>query len=122
MELRVARHTNDLEQIKKFYCDILDLEVLGSFKDHDGYDGIFIGIKNATWHLEFTADGSEPNHYPDEDDLLVFYFAEENEWAEIKNKLNAAGYEELIPRNPYWQKNGICFKDPDGFGIILTIK
>ena len=43
MTFRFARHTNDLEQIKSFYIDILGFELLGDFENHNDYDGIFIG-------------------------------------------------------------------------------
>jgi hypothetical protein len=43
MTFRFARHTNDLERIKSFYITILGFELLGSFENHNGYDGIFIG-------------------------------------------------------------------------------
>jgi hypothetical protein len=42
MTLRFARHTNDLEQLKSFYITILDMELLGGFENHNGYDGIFL--------------------------------------------------------------------------------
>jgi hypothetical protein len=38
--LRVARPTDDLEAVVRFYHDGLGLEVLFEFKDHDGFDGV----------------------------------------------------------------------------------
>lgn len=73
MLFRVARHTNDLERIKSFYIGILGFELLGSFENHDSYNGIFIGKKNCDWHLEFTQSNEKASHFPDEDDILVFY-------------------------------------------------
>jgi catechol 2,3-dioxygenase-like lactoylglutathione lyase family enzyme len=46
MKFRVARHTNDLDKIKTFYTTVLGFEVLGSFEDHDSYDGLFLGKPN----------------------------------------------------------------------------
>jgi hypothetical protein len=43
MKLRVARHTNDLEKLRFFLPSILEFELLGSFNNHDLYDGILIG-------------------------------------------------------------------------------
>ena len=54
MTFRYARHTNNLEQLKSFYIDVLGLELLGGFENHDGYDGAFIGKQDENWHLEFT--------------------------------------------------------------------
>ncbi len=42
MQVRVARHTNRLAEIVRFYRDGLGLREIGHFKDHDGYDGIFL--------------------------------------------------------------------------------
>ena len=68
---RVARHTVQLDLIKRFYVDALGMKLLGAF-DHDGYKGIFIGLEDQTWHLEFTQSDDSPKHEADEDDLLVF--------------------------------------------------
>jgi hypothetical protein len=24
------------------------------------------------------------------------------------------------PKNPYWEKNGITFEDPDGFRVVIS--
>ncbi len=122
MELRVARHTNNLQRLIDFYTTHLELQVLGSFKDHAGYNGVFLGIKDTTWHLEFTEDKTSPNHHADEDDLLVFYFSSEQERGRIKQLFFDSNVPELSPKNPYWKQNGIYVKDPDGFGIMLALK
>lgn len=122
MELRVARHTGDLKKMIGFYTSNLGMEVLGSFEDHDGYNGVFLGMKNESWHLEFTEDSVEPDHHPDEDDLLVFYFSNEEERYMVRQNFMKSGIVESVPKNPYWQQNGILFKDPDGYGIILAVK
>jgi hypothetical protein len=38
--LRVARPTDNFDQVVRFYTEGLGLTVLGSFQDHDGFDGI----------------------------------------------------------------------------------
>lgn len=43
---RVARHTNNLEQIKEFYVDLIGLDLINIF-DHEGYIGAFIGEKDG---------------------------------------------------------------------------
>ena len=52
--LRVARPTDSLPQVIKFYRDGLGLEVLSSFENHNGFDGVMLGRKGTPYHLEFT--------------------------------------------------------------------
>jgi hypothetical protein len=52
--LRVARPTDKLAEVVKFYNDGLGFEVLYQFTDHDGFDGVMLGHKDAAYHLEFT--------------------------------------------------------------------
>ncbi|TSJ44155.1 hypothetical protein FO440_08280 [Mucilaginibacter corticis] len=78
MKLRVARHTSNLKPLISFYTTVLGLDVIGSFTDHAGYDGVFIGGKNSEWHLEFTTSANNADHHADEDDLLVFMLMKKN--------------------------------------------
>ena len=120
MELRVARHTNRIEEIIDFYTNILGLEILGNFENHNNYNGVFIGKQNKDWHLEFTTTSEEVYHFPDEDDCLVFYPKTNLEYDEIKSQLNSFKIEAIEPKNPYWKNNGISIKDPDGFFVIIS--
>jgi catechol 2,3-dioxygenase-like lactoylglutathione lyase family enzyme len=61
MNLRIARHTKDLNPIINFYRSVLGLEIIGEFKNHNNYDGVFLGNKSADWHLEFTTSLDTPN-------------------------------------------------------------
>lgn len=72
MQFRYARHSQDIDRLVKFYTSILNFQVLGEFKNHDGYDGVFIGLKENNWHLEFTENAEIPQSKFDEDDALVF--------------------------------------------------
>lgn len=45
MKLRIARHTNNINKILDFYTKIIGLDILGEFKNHNNYDGIFIDKK-----------------------------------------------------------------------------
>ena len=42
MQLRVARHTERLAEVVAFYRDGIGLPEVGTFRDHDGYDGVFL--------------------------------------------------------------------------------
>lgn len=122
MIFRYARHTNDLAPIISFYTNVIGLEVIGKFENHSEYNGVFLGFKNKDWHLEFTQSLSNVDHYPDEDDLLVFYVNTELVLNEIVNDAKNIGAEIRKSKNPYWQKNGIEIIDPDGFGVIISVK
>ncbi|HMI08077.1 MAG TPA: VOC family protein [Flavobacterium sp.] len=122
MKFRYARHTTDLQPIIRFYCSILDLEILGEFHDHDGYDGVFIGNRDSDWHLEFTTSGEKPVHQPDADDLLVFYTESGAEFEHITEKFRLNGVEEAKAKNPYWAIHGKTYADPDGFRIVISNK
>ncbi|MFT6845971.1 MAG: hypothetical protein ACJAUV_002171 [Flavobacteriales bacterium] len=73
MTFRYARHTNELDPLVRFYTQVIGLEVLGSFTNHNAYDGIFLGLPKSDWHIEFTCSPEKVNHTPNSDDLLVFY-------------------------------------------------
>ncbi|MFN5416859.1 MAG: VOC family protein [Flavobacteriia bacterium] len=120
MKFRYARHTDQLEKLSDFYTKILGLELLGDFRNHAGYDGIFLGMVNQDWHLEFTQTEELVKHTFDEDDILVFYPANQVEFECIISNLKKHKIEILKAKNPYWLENGICFADPDGYKIVLA--
>ncbi|MCG2611595.1 VOC family protein [Flavobacterium sp. SM15] len=120
MTLRVARHTNNLEKIKSFYIDILGFELLGSFENHDSYDGIFIGKPNLDWHFEFTRSDEKANHVSDQDDVLVFYPETISEYNVLIDKVITNNISITASKNPYWNLNGKMVLDPDGFRIIIS--
>lgn len=122
MTFRYARHTTDLKRIEAFYTTIVGLQKLGAFKDHDGYDGIFLGLPGLDWHLEFTVSGNKPARVFDEEDILVFYLHSKIEINATRETLKNSGIETEIPKNPYWQKNGMMISDPDGYKIIFSYK
>lgn len=121
MKLRIARHTNNLLAIEEFYCKIIGLDNLGSFQEHEGYNGLFLGKRGLDWHLEFTQSSELADHKPDDDDLLVFYVKDANELNDFK-RLFAVKKIDIHPtKNPYWNRNGLMVKDPDGFGVVISI-
>jgi catechol 2,3-dioxygenase-like lactoylglutathione lyase family enzyme len=118
--LRVARPTDDLAAVVQFYRDGLGLDVLCDFEDHDGFDGVMLGRKGAGYHLEFTRN---PNHLagkaPTQDNLLVFYLPDKAIWQQAINRLLLHGYQPVPAFNPYWDRNGKTFADPDGYRVVL---
>lgn len=120
MKFRSARHTDKLPAIITFYTEALGLIILGNFRDHDGYNGVFLGLPGADWHLEFTTSEEPAQHQPDEDDLLVFYPASAAECAAILQRFTDHKIPPAEPKNPYWKVNGMLYKDPDGFGVMIV--
>lgn len=118
--LRVARPSDDLEVLKKFYVDGLGLRVIDQFKSHDGFDGIMVGHKNWPYHFEFTHTKSHvAGKAPTEDNLIVFYLPEKQEWQAAIERMNDAGYAPVKSFNPYWDIDGRTFEDPDGYRVVL---
>jgi catechol 2,3-dioxygenase-like lactoylglutathione lyase family enzyme len=120
VQVRVARPTDKLAEVVRFYREGLGLPVIGGFTGHDGYDGVMLGLPGRDYHLEFTShvDGS-PCPGPSRDNLLVFYVTGEDAVAATAERLRAMGHEPVEPENPYWQAKGLTFEDPDGWRIVL---
>ena len=118
--LRIARPTEHLEQVVRFYVEGLGLRVLGSFEDHEGFDGVMVGFPGARTHLEFTRRQGQPvGRAPTEDHLLVFYMPDHADWQASVDRMQAAGYRAVPSSNPYWDRDGISFEDPDGYRVVL---
>lgn len=120
MIFRFARHTNNLEPLKSFYCNVLGLEILGGFENHDGYDGAFLGKPDENWHLEFTKSSEIVEFNFAEEDILVFYPNSKLEYELLLEKLKRHSVELIKAKNPYWNENGILFLDPDGYRIAIS--
>jgi catechol 2,3-dioxygenase-like lactoylglutathione lyase family enzyme len=119
-QFRVARPTNQLKKIIEFYTKGLGLEMVGSFTDHDGYDGVMFGLPDVDYHLEFTQHiNAKPIASPSDDNLLVFYIPNLEDRNTIVARLESMGYPAVEPENPYWKLNGITICDPDGWRIVL---
>ncbi len=118
--LRVARPTDRLEAVVDFYTTGLGLYIIGHFEDHDGFDGVMLGIPGASYHLEFTRKrGHEVGRAPTEDHLLVFYLPDRAEWQRVIDRMRGAGHSPVASFNPYWDKLGVTFEDPDGYRVVL---
>jgi catechol 2,3-dioxygenase-like lactoylglutathione lyase family enzyme len=118
--LRIARPTDDLEALLPFYRDGLGLSLLFRFEDHDGFDGMMLGQEGAPYHFEFTrAKGHVAGRAPTQDNLLVFYLHDGGEWKAAVQRMQDAGFASVASFNPYWDREGMTFEDPDGCRIVL---
>lgn|SRR5512140_201108 len=119
-QLRVARPTRDIEVIMRFYTQALELEVLARFNDHAGFDGVIIGRAGWPYHLEFTRRRTDPAvARPTDEDLLVFYISQRDEWSATVQRLLACGGRPVRSSNPFWEENAATFEDPDGYRIVV---
>lgn len=118
--LRIARPTDNLKQITQMYMEGLGFKLLGTFEDHNGFDGSIIGHEKHNYHLEFTHHrGTAVGKAPTQDNLLVFYFSEPHVWAACCGKMLAAGFELVKSYNDYWDQLGKTFEDIDGYRVVL---
>jgi len=118
--LRVARPTDQLEAVVRFYRDALGFDVLFEFRDHDGFDGVMLGRAGAAYHLEFTRKaGHIVGRAPTQDNLLVFYLPDAGTFASAVARMEAAGFNAVKAFNPYWDVKGKTFEDPDGYRVVL---
>ena len=120
VRLRVARPTDNLDEVVRFYRDGLGLEELGSFVDHEGFDGVMLGYPGEQYHLEFTHHrGHRVGRAPTADNLLVFYVPDREEWQRAVDRMAGQGYEPVASYNPYWDRQGRTFEDPDGYRVVV---
>ena len=118
--LRVARSTDDLSALLRFYRDGLGLQQLAAFTAHNGFDGVMLGHPHAPYHLEFTHQpGHAVGRAPTADNLLVFYVPDAQEWQAAVARMAAAGFAPVPSYNPYWDAHGRTFEDPDGYRVVL---
>lgn len=118
--LRVARPSDDLVAVMEFYRDGLGFDVLSQFRDHEGFDGVMLGHPGAAYHLEFThRHGHAAGRAPTKDNLLVLYVPDQAEWSRAVRRLEDLGHRPVRAFNPYWDRDGRTFEDPDGYRVVL---
>lgn len=120
LRVRVARPTDRLDEVVRFYRDGLGLLELGRFEGHAGYDGALLGLPGSEYHLEFTShvEGS-PCPAPSADNLLVLYLDGRQAASAVAARLAEMGYPAVEPDNPYWDGRSVTVADPDGWRVVL---
>lgn len=118
--IRVARPTDNLPAVLKFYRDGLGLELLSSFENHNSFDGVILGGKGSPYHFEFTHQrGHTIGRAPTKDHLVVFYIPDEKLWQKAIARMREHDYEPVPSYNPWWDDGGKTFEDPDGYRVVL---
>jgi catechol 2,3-dioxygenase-like lactoylglutathione lyase family enzyme len=120
VHFRLARPVTDIDRTTAMYRSALGLTQLGHFNDHEGFDGIMLGMPDGEFHFEFTYCRSHPvKPTPTPEDLLVFYIPNRREWESRCASVIAAGFIEVKSLNPYWAQNGRTFQDHDGYRLVI---
>jgi ribosomal protein S18 acetylase RimI-like enzyme len=119
--VRIARPTDQLDKVVRFYRDGLGLPEIGRFDGHAGYRGVLLGLPGTPYHLEFTQhDDGSPGPAPSRDNLLVLYLDEPVQAEQVAARLTALGHPRVAAENPYWTSNGaITVEDPDRWRVVL---
>lgn len=118
--LRIARPTDQLDAVVAFYRDGLGFEVLGGFANHESFDGAMLGHRGMGYHLELTHQwGHTVGRAPNAEHLLVFYLPDPTAWRAAVDRLEAQGHPSVPSHNPYWDRQGKTFEDPDGYRVVL---
>ena len=120
--LRIARPTPSIQSLIPFYTTGLGFSILSSFSQHAGFNGVMLGHPNLPYHFEFTEqEGHDPGRAPTQDNLLVFYLENEEEWKEAVERMEKEGFEAVKSWNPYWdaEGRGRTYEDVDGWRVVL---
>ena len=120
LHLRIARPVRDLAKATDMYSHGLGLRVVGSFEDHEGFDGVMLGTPGSGYHFEFTRCRNHPvEPTPTPEDLVVLYVPRNAEWQAMCTSVLGAGFKQAASFNPYWEVLGRTFEDADGYRIVL---
>ena len=118
--LRVARPTDNLPALLRFYGEGLGLEQLAAFRNHNGFDSVMPGRPQVPYHLEFTHQpGHGAGRAPTAENLLVFCLLRADEWQVAVPRLEAAGFAAAPAHNSYRDHLGRTVKKPDGYRVVL---
>ncbi len=49
----------------------------------------------------------------------MFYLPDNGEWTSTVDRMEAARYTPVPSLNPYWDRSGRTFEDPDGYRVVL---
>lgn len=120
--LRIARPTDHIDPLRRFYIEGLGFSIISEFSGHEGFDGLIVGLATTSisYHLEFVSKkGHAVGRAPTEDNLLVFYLPDEVVWKAAVERMEKVGFQSVESFNPYWDASGKTFEDPDGYRVVF---
>ena len=118
---RIVRLTDDLGASVAFYRDGLGFDVLYQFENHDGFDVVMLGARDAAYHLALVhRRGHTAGRAPaSADNLLMFYLPKPHVWQRAVARLESLRHKPVKAFNPYWDRKGKAFEDPDRYRVVL---
>lgn len=116
--VRFTRASTALEECRRFYQEVIGLDLLFDFRDHDGYDGVVLGLPDRSVQLELIRFHGRPAAEADQENALVLYV--EDGGAALRERLGER-VDLLVPENPYWSRLGaFAIADPDGWLVLVV--
>lgn len=104
--LRVARPTDNLEALLRFYEQWLGFTALYRLEDHDGFDNVMLSQPGVPYHFELmTKHGYAVEHAPTLDNLLAFHLPAADRWTTAAQRLQATGFDRVPAFNPCWDRD-----------------
>lgn len=124
--LRIARPSRDLVAAEEFWTTGVGLSVLyrhtPTYGDSGEHALLMVGSPAATWHLELVHDADDPiEPTPSAEDLLVLYL-DAPVPESLTERIEAHGGTRVAAHNPYWDRWGVTFSDPDGYQLVLSTR
>jgi catechol 2,3-dioxygenase-like lactoylglutathione lyase family enzyme len=119
MQVRFARHTTALDRCVGFWRDQVGLPEVARFEDHEGYTGVVLDLPGTGAHLELTTGGGHAASVSDPESLVVLYL---DNWETVRARAAAIEAAPVAAANPYWDRRGLTFEDPDGFRVVLAAR
>ncbi|KAI1171491.1 prolyl endopeptidase [Nemania sp. FL0916] len=133
--LRIARPTDSISSLLPFYVQGLGFEVKLTFSGHEDIDGVLLAMPTSSssssssssgssascYHLEFTQHATHrAGRAPTQDNLLVFYLPDQTLYGGAVARMKREGFDPVQSFNPYWDRCGATFEDPDGYRVVLA--
>jgi hypothetical protein len=109
---------------ERFWSDGVGLSVLYRHTPTEPGTGehalVMLGLPAASWHLELVHDADDPVlPTPTPEDLLVVYLDGPAPHG-LLDRIEAHGGTRVPAHNPYWDRWGVTFADPDGYRLVVS--